>query len=152
MIDFTTVFGKQKVERLHFKTRPNVNYLHEVVFLSSYLHDAMFCVADMTFKKGTVKIPVDRDCWEFWTRLHHVRDQLLGCRSLLTISGVKSLRWSRKRLPGTVEVTTVFVGEEQFIGDGAHLVCHSIRQKLRLDLFGEDSYFGIELRDLEDPR
>lgn len=95
---------------------------------------------------------VERDCWEFWTRLSRVKEQLLGCRCLLSISEVRSLRWSRKRLPRSLEITTVFVGESQFTGSGAHLVIHGASQKWRLDLLGDDSFFDIELRDLEDPR
>lgn len=148
MINFTTAFIKRKIERLYFKTRRNANYLHEIVFLSSYLHDSTFRLEDLVFKKGMVEIPLRRDCWEYWPSLRC----LPGCQSILTISGVRSLRWSRKRLPGTVEVTTVFVGEKQFTGTDAHLVFHSNAQKLRLDLFGEDWFFDIGLRDLEDPK
>lgn len=153
MIDFTTAFAKRKIERLHFETRKNVNYFHEIVFLSSYLHDATFGVADLSFARGVVTIPLERDCWEFWTRIHRVKNRLLGCRSILTISGVRSVRWSRKRRPKTLEISSVFVGEKHFtVQDRAHLVFYSFGQKLRLDIYGGDSYFDIDLKDLDDPK
>lgn len=152
MIDFTTAFAKRTIERLHFKARQNVNYLHDVVFLSSYLHDGTLSVADITFRKGVVRMLRDRDCWEFYNRIHRNKYQLLGCPSILTISGVRSLRWSRKKFPKTVEITKVFVGEKQFLDDIAHLVFHCPAQNVRLDLLGDDWCFEIELVDLVDPK
>jgi hypothetical protein len=153
MIDFTAIFGKRRIEPLRFSTRRNVNYFHEVIFLSSYLHDSTFAPAELTYKDGVLVVPVQRTCWEFWTRLRRVREELLGCRSLLTVSGVRSMKWNRTRLPKTVEIAGVFVGEGQCRPSGrAHLVLYSYDHRVRLELRGKDTFFDIELKDLEEPR
>jgi hypothetical protein len=72
---------------------------------------------------------------------------------VLTISGLKSFAWSRGKLPAQVEITDIFVGERQYLKSGlSHLIVYSGQQDLRLDLFGKDAFFHIDLIDLEDPK
>lgn len=146
------MFAKQEIERLAFRTRRNVNYLHDVIFLSSYLHDATFSTIDFRHEGKQVVIDLHRDCWEFWTRIHRVRDELLGCKSRLTISGVDSVDWSPQERPDEIEINTVFVGERQHLeSDTAHLVFVSAFTDIRIDILGSDDFFDIELIDQEDP-
>ena len=152
MIDFTTFFAKHEIERLEFRTRRDVNYHHDIIFLSSYLHDATFTPQDFRWEGQQLMIDVHRDCWEFWTRIHRVRDELLGCRSRLSISGIDSLEWSVPQPAGEVMIRSVFIGERQHIeAETAHLVILSMFPDLRIDLVGSDSFFDIELIDQEDP-
>ncbi len=64
MMDFTRVFGKKKVSRLNFATRPNVNYFHDVIFLCSYMHDALVSTADINVTNGILTMPIERVAWE----------------------------------------------------------------------------------------
>ena len=153
MIDFTTLFAKQVVERLDFKTRRDVNYKHEVIFLSSYLHDSRFKASGVRESGGTLRIHLDRDCWEFCTRVHQIGNALLCVPSVLEISGFDECRWSRE--PGETEISirSVFIGERQYLEqDTSHLVIDCLHQDLRIDLIGSDSYFDITLQDQADPK
>jgi len=152
MIDFTTIFAKQEIERLSFKTRRDVNYDHEIIFLSSYLHDASFKREDFRQQGGTITINLLRDCWEFYTRVHRVGDELLRCRSKLSISGVDLVRWNPDSNADRMDIKSVFIGEHQHLEEGvAHLVLISVIPYLRIDLMGTDDFFDIELLDQEDP-
>jgi hypothetical protein len=153
MIDFTTLFAKTTVERLSFRTRRNVNYKHEVIFLSSYLHDARFKRSDFIESRGKITIKLERDCWEFFTRIHKVKDLLLFAPSILTICGVDECRWSRRPDKETVSIRSVFVGERQYLEQGtAHLVFDCPYQNIRIDVIGNDDYFDIKLEDQDDPK
>lgn len=154
MIDFTTLFAKQEIERLDFRTRRGVNYEHEIIFLSSYLHDGRFRRGDVEEVGGVLRIALERDCWEFCTPLHEERKTLLWAPSLLEVSGVDECRWSRD--PGDAElgIRSVFIGESQYLdkpSDRTHLVIDCGHQDVRIDLIGGNSYFDITLRDLADP-
>lgn len=153
MIDFTTLFAKKSIERLSFHSRPDVNYKHEVIFLSSYLHDARFKRSDFLEDKGSVTILLDRDCWEFYSRIHRVGDSLLSVPSLLKIKGVDSVVWSSNPGAEHISIRSLFIGERQYLEqETAHLVFDCPDQGLRIDLIGSDSYFDITLEDQDDPK
>lgn len=153
MIDFTTLFAKQTIERLDFRTRRDVNYKHEIIFLSSYLHDARFRPADLEQKDGVLRFALERDCWEFYTRIHRVGDALLSVPSVLEISGVDDCLWSKAPAESEISIRSVFIGERQHLEqDTAHLVFDCPYQNLRIDLLGSESFFDITLRDQADPK
>ena len=154
MIDFTTIFAKHEIECLDFRTGADrmVNYFHDIIFLSSYLHDATFSPKAMVHEDGKLTLDIHRDCWEFYTRIHRLTDKLLGCRSKLQISGVASANWSTDAVPEEFEITKVYVGERQYLdGETARLIIASLGQDLRFELIGSDDFFEIELKDLEEP-
>ena len=153
MIDFTTLFAKQTIERLDFRTRRDVNYKHEIIFLSSYLHDARFRPADLEQKDGVLRFALERDCWEFYTRIHRVGDALLSVPSVLEISGVDDCLWSQTPADSEISIRSVFIGERQHLEqDTAHLVFDCPYQNLRIDLLGSESFFDITLKDQADPK
>ncbi len=153
MIDFTTLFAKQTVERLDFRTRRDVNYKHEIIFLSSYLHDARFRRSDIEEQDGVLRIRLERDCWEFYTRIHRVGDSLLCAPSILEISGFAECRWSKNPADAEISIRSVFIGERQYLEeDTSHLVFDCPYQGLRIDVIGSDSFFDITLKDQADPR
>lgn len=153
MIDFTTFFTKKSIERLSFATRRDVNYLHEMIFLASYLHDSTFLEKDFKLKNGVVTVLLDRCCWEFFSRIHRISDNLPGCKSRLKISGVQECKWSKKPTNKMIEIRDIFIGERQYLDtDTSHLVINTSCKNLRIDLFGKNSYFDIQLEDQEDPR
>lgn len=153
MIDFTTLFAKQTVERLNFSTRRGVNYQHEVIFLSSYLHDARFSRLNIEEANGLLRIHLERDCWEFYTRIHRIGDALLSVPSILEISGIQECRWSRDPGDAEISIRSVFVGERQHLEqDTSHLVIDCPFQNLRIDMIGSDSFFDITLKDQDEPQ
>jgi hypothetical protein len=128
-----------------------VNYFHDIIFLSSYLHDALLDSKDIKLTKGTLTMPVERIGWEYWTRLQQNPKGTPGCMSLLTISGVKSLKWSRQRLPDRLDITKIFVGENQYLKDKADLIIYFRESKTTLRILGGYGLFDITLKDQELP-
>jgi hypothetical protein len=59
---------------------------------------------------------------------------------------------NRVRLPKEIGIVSVFVGEDQFFGESAHLVFSLQGGKFRLDVHGKDTYFDVRLKDTEMPR
>ena len=52
-------------KKVSYEARTNgSNMYHDVVFLSSLVHDARFRLADVRLKRGRLTIPLERDCWE----------------------------------------------------------------------------------------
>src|SRR5215831_18265525 len=152
MIDFTTFFAKTKVERLSFKTRREVNYQHEVIFLSSYLHDARFSRSDFVQTDGKITVRLERDCWEFCTRIHQGRKTLLTVPSILTISGIDECYWNKNVEEKIFTIRSVFIGERQYLERGkAHMIIDCPYQDVRIDVIGSDDYFDISLDDQADP-
>ncbi len=153
MIDFTTLFAKKTVERLDFATRRDVNYEHEIIFLSSYLHDARFRRSEVEQTNRTMRILLERDCWEFYTRIHRTSDALLFTPSVLEISGIDEFRWSKDPGDAELSIRSLFIGERQHLEqEAAHLVIDCPFQDLRIDLIGSTSYFDITLKDQADPK
>jgi hypothetical protein len=150
-MDFTRAFGKKRLSRLNFATRNNVNYFHDLIFLSSYLHDALLNTKDIKLNKGIFTMPVERVGWEYYTRLQPNPKGTPGCHSILTVSEVRSIHWSRRRLPPRLEITAIFAGQQQFLKGKAHMVFYCREQGVTMELLGGYELFSVALKDQERP-
>ena len=54
--DFTALFRKHTVAPLHFRVRDGASAVHDIQFLSSYLHDARFTANALTRRGKKVTI------------------------------------------------------------------------------------------------
>lgn len=64
------------------------NGLHDVIFISSYLHDSTFRLDQVRLQRRTLRIPLNRARWELYRKLN----ELKSIRSELTITRVVSLK------------------------------------------------------------
>jgi hypothetical protein len=69
------------------------NLFHDVVFLSSLVHDARFVMNGVLRQKDRVRIQIQRDTWEVGTLVRENAAELHYCKSELKFNGVASVEW-----------------------------------------------------------
>lgn len=65
--DFTKIFFDYfggSPRKVNYAIRPWANCGHDVIFLSSLIHDARFVPSRITLRRKRLTIPINRDCWE----------------------------------------------------------------------------------------
>ena len=87
--DFGTWFRATEPQRICYEIRNDANRLHDLVYLSSYLHDARLCPSSVKLTRGCLRIRLERDCWE----LFEFYQELVSVPSILEISPVVELEW-----------------------------------------------------------
>ena len=85
-------FGKVP-RKVSYSVRQNSNRYHDLVFLSSLIHDARFKMSKVTMRGKRLSIPINRDCWELGIDRGDGSVGLYTADSLLTISPVHSVQW-----------------------------------------------------------
>lgn len=85
-------FGKVP-RKVSYSVRQNSNRYHDLVFLSSLVHDARFRVPKVTLRGKRLFIPINRDCWELGTDRGGGTVGLYTTDSHLTISPVLAVEW-----------------------------------------------------------
>src|SRR5271163_3614106 len=94
--DFSSFFRSETVEPLRFEVRGGSNFVHDIQFLSSYLHDARFTTEDVRVdENGKLTIAFNRDCWELGFTKHEGYTELHTANSELTVEPVSDLQWER---------------------------------------------------------
>jgi hypothetical protein len=85
---FGTGFHTDSLAPIRYETRYPPNRQHDVIYISSYIHDATFRIDEMEMRRKSLFLPLNRARWE----LHQATGDLTHIRSELTISRVVSLR------------------------------------------------------------
>jgi hypothetical protein len=91
--DFSALFRREKVAPLHFRVRPGACAVHDIHFLSSYLHDARIRPDAIKRRGGKLTIDLERDCWELGSTEHPRSCELHVAKSRLSVTPVSSVRW-----------------------------------------------------------
>lgn len=100
--DFGAEFHTESLGPICYERRIfHANGRHDIIFLSSYLHDGTFRLDQLRLRRKTLVIPLDRERWELFRKL----DELKSIRSELKITHVASLR---------IELTDDALGAEFF--------------------------------------
>ncbi len=92
--DFGQWFHLAAPRRVHYVSRNDENFMHDMAYLSSYLHDSRFFPLKVRIRKEKMVIPLVRSRWELLKKL----DVLPVCRARLCISPVADIRWEFKSL------------------------------------------------------
>ena len=79
--------------KVTYSVRSDSNRYHDLVFLSSLVHDARFARSDLVLRGTRLTIPINRDCWELGTVKTRKGKELHIAESRLTISSVKDIEW-----------------------------------------------------------
>lgn len=136
--NFQEVFFQTFAERdkpIKFKIRSDSNFLHDVQFLNSLIHDSSFEPTDIITDKRTVAIALVRSRWEVREELK--KKNVLEVPAVLKFSKVKSVRWvigdihHSPPFSGTLvdaddpisgstqrQIDTFFVGESTYLAKG----------------------------------
>jgi hypothetical protein len=88
---FREFFGEIP-KRTTYQLRDGPGRIHDLVFLSSIIHDATFRQKDCILRGTRLTIPIERDCWEF-LRSNDL-NELHVARSRLILSPVNAILWS----------------------------------------------------------
>jgi hypothetical protein len=154
---FSALFRKDKIGPLHFRVRAGACAVHDVQFLSSYLHDARFHAHSITRHRKKVTIMLERDCWEFG--YENPKNELHVAKCRLTITPVSALHWETS-LPADPNrelwIESIYLGAAHWENpmETSQLVLTAPHDgwKLTLTLALSDELFGdIRLDDLEKP-
>ena len=93
--DFTKLFREffgEIPKKATYRLRNGPNRVHDLVFLSSIIHDARFRQKDLILRGTRLTIPIERDCWEL-LRSNELNG-LHVARSRLFVSPVDAIHWS----------------------------------------------------------
>lgn len=100
--DFGAEFHTESLAPICYERRiGHANGRHDIIFLSSYVHDGTFRLDQVRLRQKTLVIPLERARWELFRKL----DELKSIRSELKITHVLSLR---------MELTDDALGEKFF--------------------------------------
>jgi hypothetical protein len=153
--DFSALFRREKIAPIHFRVRDGACFVHDLHFLSSYLHDARFSASAV--KKGGKKLSlvVERDCWEFGHTKHARSSELHIAKSRLTITPVSGVRWTirdPKLLEQELWIESVYPGTPHWeISGASELVISAPHAGWRLCISIAEDFGDIRLDDLETP-
>ena len=153
--DFTALFRKDTVAPLHFRVRDGAAAVHDVQFLSSYLHDARFTTGGVTQRGKKIAIALERDCWELGYTEHAHSTELHTARSRLTIAPVSSLRWHTSDVLARdreLWIESIYLGAAHWeTPDASELVLSAPHGGWKLIISITDHLGDIRLDDLETP-
>jgi hypothetical protein len=79
--------------RVAYEIREDSNRYHDMIFLTSLVHDARFRRETVRFRGKRLSIPINRDCWELGTVNHGDSCELYVANGRLDISPVVEVEW-----------------------------------------------------------
>lgn len=154
--DFSAFFRRGVVRPLRFEARPLANHVHDIHFLSSYLHDARLAPSHVSLRRAKLVVPVHRDCWELPRIDRGGYSELYSARSRLTVEPVASIQWDvgdPSTFAGELWIESIYLGSAFWEEDGAsELVISSPHQRWKLTIGIAADFGGVRLRDLEPPK
>jgi hypothetical protein len=154
--DYSALFHRDTVRPLRFRVRGGANHVHDIQFLSSYLHDPRFAPGAVVRRGKKLLMEVDRDCWEFGFTEQPGSLELHTARARLTLGPVSSVRWEAD-VPLCVErelwIERVYLGVAHWeTPEVSEIVISAPHAGWRLCISLADDFGEIRLNDLEAPR
>ncbi len=116
LLDFRSYFQTTSTDPIEFSSRPPPNLVHDLYYLSSYIHDAEFHIEQVQLRGNRLHIPMKRCRWE----LYDVAGNLETISSRLTIRPVDSITWELKGpdvSTGNLSQATKFIINRIFMGE-----------------------------------
>jgi hypothetical protein len=154
--DYSAAFRVNKITPLRFQVRKGANFIHDVQFLSGYLHDARLDTKKIKISHKQLTIVVNRDCWEFGYKEHSNSLELFTVDSQLTITPVSSVSWETgdlEKLKGEVWIESIYLGPTHWEKpDSSELVLTAPHAGWRLRIHVAKQFGDIKLADLQTPR
>jgi len=158
LLNFRDYFQTDSKDPVDFAGRYPPNLQHDLLYLSSYIHDATFPINQVELREKRLSVPMERSRWELYDSL----GTLETIRSVLAIEHVEEMSWQLAENLSAVRiftVSTIFLGEmfwDNFGGEGnLEIILAGIRgSKLRIQV-GENwglEQGGFRLIDLADDK
>jgi len=153
--DFSALFRRDTVAPLHFRVRDGAFTVHDVQFLSSYLHDARFMADAVMHRRRKLTIMLERDCWELGYTERTGSLELHVARSRLTIAPVSGYRWQIRdveRLQRELWIQSIYLDAVHWeTADASELVVSAPHAGWKLSVAIADHCGDIRLDDQETP-
>jgi hypothetical protein len=153
--DFSALFRRNTVTPLHFHVRNGASFVHDVQFLSSYLHDARFTPKDITKRGKTLSLIVERDCWELGFIQNSRSSELHTAKSRLRITPVSAFHWEtsdEEKPRRELWIESIYLGASHWeTPEETELVISAPHGGWKLRVSVADDYGDIRLDDLETP-
>jgi hypothetical protein len=144
------------VSPLHFRVRGASNFVHDIHFLSSYLHDGRFLAKSVIQRGKTLRIDIDRVCWELpMVKLPKSHD-LYIVKARLTISPIASVDWEindLKCLEDELSIENIYFGAAHWetTPESTEIVISALYGGWKIRVLIDDEFGKIRLDDLETP-
>ena len=95
--DFQTLFFDYfgaTPRKIVYQIRQDSNCHHDIVFLTSLIHDARFKRSDFRLRGKRLTVNMNRDCWELGFVEGNLGSELYIADTRLSVSEVISIEWS----------------------------------------------------------
>jgi hypothetical protein len=154
--DFSDYFRRDTVTPLQFRVRGGANFVHDIHFLSGYLHDARFDTEAVIRRGKKLLITVDRDCWELGFTKRPGSSELHTARSRLMLEPVSSVRWEIEDpacLGRQLSIESIYPGAAHWeTPEVNEIILSAPHDGWKLCISIADDFGDIRLDDLETPR
>jgi hypothetical protein len=110
LLNFRDYFQTESTAPIDFSSRLPPDLQHDLLYLSSYIHDATFLIKQVELREKKLCIPMERARWELWDSL----DTLERISSVLTIEHVEKITWE---LPDDLSDKDNFIASKIFFGE-----------------------------------
>jgi len=110
LLNFRDYFQTDSKDPIDFSCRHPPNLQHDLLYLSSYIHDATFPINQVELREKRLSIPMERSRWELYDSL----GTLETIRSVLAIEQVEEIAWQLTENLSAADnftVSKIFFGE-----------------------------------------
>ncbi len=153
--DYSAHFRRDKISPLHFRVRVGANFVHDVHFLSGYLHDGRFSPEAVTRRGRKLRIAIERDCWELGYVKRPEALELYTARARLTLGPVSSVRWEVNNpscFGSELWIESIYLGAAHWEAtDACEVVISAPHAGWKVCISMADDFGDIRLDDLETP-
>ncbi len=154
--DFGSFFHRTTPTKVKYQLRFNANLFHDVVYLTSYIHDARFKIESIKHERKRLVIPIERDCWELCFDTPH---GLMTAESKLTIFPVEDFSATMDGCSLPIEgqddednfwISEIFISDDYYENnEDFHIVIKTINLRLKIHIKSASPL--IKLEDLTIP-
>lgn len=146
-------YFSQQADGVQFNVRLDSNFQHDVVFLSSLLHDARVNIPVHGVAGGEIKFSLNRDCWERGYTEKPEGLELHVADSVLQISGVLKIETEFPSAVGEGELWLdyLWIDEDYRLPNHDGFTLSMVGSNWRVSLIIEKEKASIRLADLEPP-
>ena len=94
--NFDKLFAQKERSPINYVVRPGSNFRHDIIFVSSYLHDARLLAWNLNKSKKTLMLKLERDRWEIYAHdsLSNRNPHLDSTLCSLSINEVARVEWT----------------------------------------------------------
>jgi hypothetical protein len=110
LLNFRDYFQTESTEPIDFWRRDPPNLQHDLLYLSSYIHDAAFLIKQVELRERKLSIPMERTRWELYDSV----GTLKTIPSVLAIEHVEEIIWE---LTDELSEADKFIVRKLFFGE-----------------------------------